>query len=279
MQVIESLSEWRALRPTLTGAMGLVPTMGAFHEGHLSLIRRAREENELVTVWIFVNSKQFDDPGDFSAYPRDLGRDLRLLEEIPVDLVLAPGPDEVYPPGFQSYVTVEELTKRLEGESRPGHFRGMTTVVAKMLCLAQSRRAYFGQKDAQQSIVVRRLVADLAIPTEIVVCPTVREPDGLAMSSRNVHLNPGQRQAATILHRTLQEVSSAVKGGERRGEVLRKIMGDFLRREPAARVEYVSVADPETLEECEVLNGPALASLAVSFGRTRLIDNMPLELP
>ncbi len=282
LQTVTSLADWKALRPSLPASLGLVPTMGAIHEGHLSLARRARAENEVAVVWIFVNPKQFGPQGDFDSYPRDLAADLSLLEAEGVDYVLAPPVEDVYPPGFQTYVEVEELSRPLEGQHRPGHFRGVATVVAKMFCLTQCRRAYFGQKDAQQTLVVARLARDQGMLTEIVVCPTVRQPDGLALSSRNVYLSPRERKAATILHRALKDCEVALNCGERDGEVLRRRMLDMLAREPLAQVEYVSIANPETLAEFgpgpNAITGPALASLAVNFGNTRLIDNLMLEL-
>lgn len=277
MQVIQSLSAWKKLRPTLKGTLGLVPTMGALHEGHLALLRRAREENEIVVLWIFVNPKQFGDDADFSIYPRVMEEDLRLAGECGVDYVLAPGVEEVYPKGFQTYVTVEELSQPLEGAHRSGHFRGVATVVAKMICLTQPQGTYFGQKDAQQTVVVKRMVEDLGMLTEIVVCPTVRDAGGLALSSRNAHLDARERKAALVLYRALKDVEIAVRCGERDCEVLRGRMLDILTREPRAEVEYVSIADPQTLAECATLAGPALASLAVRIGDTRLIDNLLLE--
>lgn len=277
MIVVDSISEWKALRGDLSSSLGLVPTMGALHEGHLSLVRRARRENEVVVVWIFVNPKQFGEAEDFETYPRDMEADGALLEAEGCDYILAPGVEDVYPPGFQTHVEVEGLTAPLEGIYRPGHFRGVTTVVAKMLCLAQPRHAYFGQKDAQQSLVVRRMAQDLGMLCEIVVCPTIREPDGLAMSSRNVHLNAREREAAAVLFKALRDVEVAVACGERDAEALRGRMRALLEKEPLARIEYASIADPETLEECSVLAAPALASLAVYIGKTRLIDNIPLH--
>lgn len=279
MQVIHSLTEWKALRPTLTGTLGLIPTMGALHDGHLSLIRRARAENGIAVLWIFVNPKQFGEEGDFAGYPRVMDEDLRLAGECGVDYVLAPGVDDVYPDGFQTYVTVEEVGQPLEGAHRPGHFRGVATVVAKLLCLTQAHKAYFGQKDAQQCVVVRRMVEDLGMLTEIVVCPTIREPDGLAISSRNVHLDARERKAARVLFRALKDVEIAVRCGERDCAKLRGRMMDILLREPRAEVDYVSIADPETLAECATIAGPVIASLAVQIGKTRLIDNIPLDLP
>ncbi len=279
MKVIESLSEWKTLRPRIQGSLGLIPTMGALHEGHLALVRRAREENDVVVAWIFVNPKQFGDGTDFAGYPRVLDHDLVVLEECGTDYVLSPAVEEVYPPNFQTYVTVEELTKPLEGAHRPGHFRGVTTVVAKMLCLTQPERAYFGQKDAQQTLVVKRMVADLGMLSEIVVCPTVRDPDGLALSSRNTYLDEGEKKAALVLHHALRDVEVAVRCGERDCDVLRGRMLEILSREPRAEVEYVSIADPDTLQECQTLAGAVVASLAVRIGKTRLIDNLPISLP
>ena len=279
MIIVDSISEWKALRGDLPSSLGLVPTMGALHEGHLSLVRRARQENEVVVVWIFVNPKQFGEAEDFEIYPRDMEADGALLKAEGCDYILAPEVAGVYPPGFQTHVEVEALTAPLEGIHRPGHFRGVTTVVAKMLCLTQPRHAYFGQKDAQQSLVVRRMVEDLGMLCEIVVCDTVREPDGLAMSSRNVHLNPREREAAGVLYQALKEAEVSLSRGQRDAEVLRGRMREIIEKEPLVRIEYVSIADPDTLEECRVLHGPALASLAVHIGKTRLIDNIPLSPP
>lgn len=276
MQVIESLSKWKQLRPRIHGSLGLIPTMGALHEGHLSLVRRAREENDVAVAWIFVNPKQFEAGDDFEDYPRVLKHDLSALDECGVDFALTPGADEVYPHGFQTCVSVEEITKPLEGAHRPGHFQGVTTVVAKMLCLTQPHRAYFGQKDAQQTLVVKRMVADLGMLTEIVVCPTVRDPDGLALSSRNTYLDAGERKAAPVLYRALRDVEVAVQCGERNCDVLRNRMLEILGLEPRAEVEYVSIADPETLAECGAVSGAVVASLAVRIGKTRLIDNIPI---
>ncbi|MCZ6627237.1 MAG: pantoate--beta-alanine ligase [SAR324 cluster bacterium] len=278
MQVIQSLSAWKELRPQLTGALGLIPTMGALHEGHLALMRRAREENEIAVLWIFVNPKQFAEDADFGSYPRVMEEDLRLAGECGMDYVLAPGAREVYPEDFQTYVEVEQLSQPLEGAHRAGHFRGVATVVAKMLCLTQPQRAYFGQKDAQQTLVVKRMVEDLGMLTEIVVCPTVRDQDGLALSSRNARLSPRERKAALVLYRALKDVETALRCGERDCEVLRGRMRDILGREPRAEVEYVSIADPNTLAECATVSGPVLASLAVQIGDTRLIDNLPLTI-
>ncbi|WP_299288033.1 pantoate--beta-alanine ligase [Thermoflexus sp.] len=276
MRVVHTIAEARAVRRALPGTWGFVPTMGYLHEGHLSLVRRARAENDRVAVSIFVNPTQFGPHEDYARYPRDLERDLRLLEPLGVDLVFVPSVEEMYPPGFQTWVIVEEVSRPLEGASRPGHFRGVATVVAKLFNILQPDRAYFGQKDAQQTVVIRRMVQDLNIPVEIVICPTVREPDGLAMSSRNTYLNPEERRAATVLFQALQAAKARYEAGERDAERLREAMREVIRAEPLARIDYVSVAHPETLQELERVEGPALLSLAVYIGTTRLIDNLML---
>ncbi len=274
MNVVVSLADLRRARKALPAPFGLVPTMGYLHEGHLSLVRRARAECASVGVSIFVNPTQFGPEEDLETYPRDLERDLRLLRAEGVDLVWRPTVEEMYPPGFQTWVTVEALTRPLEGAHRPGHFRGVTTVVAKLFNAFTPDRAYFGQKDAQQAIVIRRMVQDLNYPLEIVVCPTVREPDGLAMSSRNTYLNPEERRAATVLYRALMAAAEAFERGEREAEALREVMRRVLAQEPLARPQYVSVADPETLQELEGPVERALLSMAVFIGKTRLIDNV-----
>jgi len=275
MQVVQTIEEVRAARwadPGLT--WGLVPTMGALHEGHLSLVRRAIAENDRVAVSIFVNPIQFNQQSDLDHYPRQLARDCDLLAAENVALVWAPDVDEVYPPGFQTYVEVEKVTKPLEGAARPGHFRGVTTVVAKLFNVFQPTRAYFGQKDAQQVAVVRQMVRDLAFNLELVTCPIVREQDGLAMSSRNVRLNAQERRAATVLFRSLTQAVDAWRSGERNGESLRSLLRSVIEAEPLARVDYVSVADPVTLEEVSGHADRALLSMAVFVGDVRLIDNM-----
>lgn len=276
MQVVTSLSELRQARAALPGPLGFVPTMGYLHEGHLSLVRAARAGCASVAASIFVNPTQFGPTEDLDKYPRDLERDLRLLEAAGVDLVWTPTRDEMYPANFQTWVTVDAITTRLEGEIRPGHFRGVTTVVAKLFNGVQPQRAYFGQKDAQQALVIRRMVQDLAFPVEIIVCPIVREPDGLAMSSRNVYLNPAERQAARVLSRALNAAREAYLAGERDAEQLRRIALASFAAEPLARVQYVSLADAQTLQELEQVSGPALLSTAAYIGKTRLIDNLLL---
>jgi len=276
------LSTRAELRDALAEArrpLGLVPTMGWLHEGHRALMRRARTDNATSVVTIFVNPRQFTEAADYTRYPRDEERDLGICAEEGVDLVFAPPVEEVYPVGFDTKIAVGSVAGPLEGAARPGHFEGVATVVAILFNLVGAERAYFGQKDAQQVLVIRRMAVDLAIATEVIACPTVREPDGLALSSRNVHLTPEQRAAAPVLHRALTAARDRWRAGERSAEALRATMRQLLATEPLAGVEYVSVADAATLAELEQVNGPALLSLAVRFGSTRLIDNEPLGDP
>jgi len=273
MKIVSSLSELRTARLSLKGTVGLVPTMGYLHEGHLSLIRQAKVDCEHVIVTIFVNPTQFGPNEDFSNYPRDIEHDLKLINPLGVDLVWNPAPEIMYPPGYQTWVEVEALTRPLEGALRPGHFRGVTTVVAKLFNATQPDKAYFGQKDAQQAAVIRQMTRDLNFPIEIVVCPTVREADGLALSSRNKYLEGDDRKAATILFRALSAAKDIYEAGERNAEKLRRKMKEVLESEPRAQMQYVSCADYDTLEELAVINGKALLSMAVFFGKTRLIDN------
>ena len=274
MNVVESVAELRAVRESLTSPFGLVPTMGFLHEGHLSLVRRAREECASVGVSIFVNPAQFGPTEDLDTYPANLERDLELLGTEQSDLVWTPTAVEMYGAGYQTWIEVEDLTRYLEGEIREGHFRGVATVVAKLFNSFQPDKAYFGQKDAQQATVIRRMTHDLNFPVEIVVCPTVREPDGLAMSSRNSTLGLEERQAATVLYRALTSATELFDAGERTAEKLRAEMATVLASEPLARAEYTSVADPKTLEESQGPIEQALLSIAVIIGKTRLIDNM-----
>ncbi len=277
MHVTTTIAEFRAARAALTGSLGLVPTMGFLHEGHLSLVRRARAENAFVAATIFVNPTQFGPSEDLARYPRDLPRDLALLQREGVDLVFAPTVAEMYPPGFSVSIDVGPVATPLEGAARPGHFRGVATVVCKLFNITAPQRAYFGQKDAQQTLVIRRMTTDLNLPVEIVICPTIREPDGLAMSSRNVYLQPEERRAATVLVRALREAQARFAAGERRGDMLRAAMHAVLNAEPLARPEYVSVADLTDLHELDQVTSGALASLAVRIGTTRLIDNCILD--
>jgi pantoate--beta-alanine ligase len=256
---------------------GLVPTMGALHEGHLSLVRLAKQHNDRVAASIFVNPKQFNNPADLAKYPRNTEADLDMFRAEGVDLVWVPAADEVYPPGFQTTVTVEETSQPLEGASRPGHFAGVATVVAKLFNVFQPTRAYFGQKDAQQVAVIRQMVRDLAFNLEIVVGPTVREPDGLALSSRNVRLDPPSRAAAPVLYKALWSAREAWQQGERDPDYLRSLIAQSVNAEPLAVIDYISAADPVTLAELHAPAERALLSMAVFFGDVRLIDNMTVE--
>ncbi len=275
-RVLRTRAELRDALAAAARPVGVVPTRGWLHDGHRSLMRRARADDATTVVTIFVNPRQFGDPSDLERYPRDEARDVAICQEEGVDLVFAPPVEEVYPAGFDTTVRVGAIAEPLEGAARPGHFDGVATVVAVLFDLVGAEHAYFGQKDAQQILVVRSMARDLAIPTEVIACPTVREPDGLALSSRNVHLGPAERAAAPILHRALQAARTAWAGGERSGDVLRATMREVLAGEPMASVDYVSVADAETLRELDRIDRAALLSLAVRFGSTRLIDNEPL---
>jgi pantoate--beta-alanine ligase len=275
--IVRTRAELREALAAAPRPVGLVPTMGWLHEGHRALMQRAREESATVVVSIFVNPRQFNVASDFTRYPRNEARDLAMCEAEGVDLVFAPEVEEIYPPGFATTVSVGTVAMPLEGAARPGHFDGVATVVAILFDLVGAERAYFGQKDAQQVMVIRQMARDLAIGTEVVACPTIREPDGLALSSRNVHLSPEERAAAPVLRRALLAARDAWRSGERSGDALRARMREVLDEEPLAAAEYVSIADGLTLGELETLDGPALASLAVRFGTTRLIDNEILD--
>jgi len=280
VRVITTVAEMRQARQEMAGPpwrIGLVPTMGALHEGHISLVRYACADDDTVVVSIFVNPTQFGPSEDFAHYPRDADRDLTLLRDLGTDVVFMPPVEEVYPQGFDTHVEVEKLTQRLEGASRPGHLRGVSTVVTKLFNIVQPHRAYFGQKDAQQLAVIRRLTRDLDLPVEVVGLPTVREPDGLAMSSRNAYLSPEERKAASVLYRSLEAAQELWRSGVRDAPLIRRRMGEVLAAEPLAHVDYVSVADAETLEELETVERPALVSLAARIGKTRLIDNVTLS--
>jgi pantoate--beta-alanine ligase len=271
------MSVARKLRREENRNIGFVPTMGALHEGHLSLIHEARAMCDVVVVSVFVNPAQFGPAEDFDSYPRDLTRDSALLAEYNVDYVFAPTVEEIYPPGFSTYVTVEGLSGQLEGASRPGHFRGVTTVVAILLNVIKPDFAFFGQKDAQQAILIKRMVRDLGFSAEIVVVPTVREQSGLAMSSRNNYLDDRQRRAAAVLSHALSKAREAYEEGEHNSSRLIELVRATIGAEPLARIDYVSVNDSETLEKLEKIEDrPALVSLAVFIGRTRLIDNVVL---
>ncbi len=276
MKIVKDLTELRTVRASMRGTFGLVPTMGALHAGHASLIRRASEECDHVGVSIFVNPSQFSPGEDLDKYPRNIQKDLELLEGIGVALAFTPRAEEMYPPGYQTWVRVKEVAAPLEGERRPDHFRGVATVVAKLFNAFQPNRAYFGQKDAQQAVVIRRMIKDLNFPVEPVICPTVRETDGLALSSRNAYLNPEERKAATVLYRALVSAKNSYENGEREGDVLRAVMQSAIDSEPLAEAEYVSAADPDTLHELQESGSGVLLSMAVRIGKTRLIDNMLL---
>jgi pantoate--beta-alanine ligase len=274
MQIVTTETELRAARAALGLNVGVVLTMGALHEGHLTLVRAARDEYERVLATIFVNPAQFAQGEDFSRYPRPLEQDLNLLRDEGVDIVFAPSPDLMYPPGFQTHVTVERVTQRLEGAARPGHFQGVATVVAKFFNLTQPATAYFGQKDAQQVVVIRRMTRDLNFPTQIAVIPTVREPDGLAMSSRNAYLTDSERHDAARLSQALHAVQVAYDLGVRDPAALRRGAEAVLHGSLLGEVEYVSLANPTTLDEIEQpTDAPLLLSLVMRYGRTRLLDN------
>lgn len=276
MKVIETIADMKRLRQQLTEPVGFVPTMGYLHEGHLSLVRQARAENSSVVVSIFVNPTQFGPQEDIDRYPCDPQRDLALLEKEGTDVIFMPSVAEIYPPRFDSWVDAGGVTERLEGASRPGHFRAVTTVVAKLFNIVQPSRAYFGQKDAQQAIVIKKMVADLDMNLEIMTLATVRDPDGLAMSSRNTYLNPEQRQAALVLCQALTLAQQLYANGERDAGKTRWEMLNLIQKQPLANVDYVSIADAETLDELDKMTSPALVSLAVKIGSTRLIDNVVL---
>lgn len=268
----------RKVRREQDKTIGLVPTMGALHDGHLSLVREARRLCDVVIVSVFVNPAQFAPGEDFERYPRDLTKDTAVLTDYNVDYIFAPPPEEMYPKGFSTYVTVEGLSEQLEGVARPGHFRGVATVVTILLNIIRPDFAFFGQKDAQQTLVVKRLVRDLALDSEIVILPTVREASGLALSSRNAYLNEEERQSASIIYRALTRAESAYAEGERNGAKLVSIVRSTIEMEPRARIDYVSVSDADTLEKLDKLNDrTVLIAVAARFGQTRLIDNLVLN--
>ncbi|HXE75394.1 MAG TPA: pantoate--beta-alanine ligase [Candidatus Xenobia bacterium] len=280
MKTLTTIAEMQTAVAGLRGLgqrIGFVPTMGALHEGHLSLVRRSKQETDVTVVSIFVNPAQFGPHEDYLRYPRDLERDSALLLREGADLLFAPSVEEMYPNDFQSYVSVERVATPFEGQFRPGHFRGVATVVLKLFNIVQPHRAYFGQKDAQQCAVVRQLVRDLSLPVEIIVCPIVREPDGLAMSSRNAYLKPDERQAALVLSRSLARARELIEAGERRAEVLAQQVRNVIEQEPKARIDYVGVADADTFEARDTLAGRTVIALAVWIGGARLLDNLIVE--
>jgi len=280
MKICTTIDEMRATSRTARQSgkrLGLVPTMGALHDGHLSLMRAAKSECDAVAASIFVNPLQFGPTEDLAKYPRTFDHDVQLLEKESVDILFAPTPAEMYTPGAVTYVTVEGLSDKLCGKSRPGHFRGVATVVAKLFHIVEPDLAFFGQKDAAQATIVRRMVRDLNLPVEIVVCPIVREPDGLAMSSRNVYLSPQDRKSATVLNRSLTEVKQRFDQGERNATALIKAAKKVLAQEPTVRLDYFEIVDPSTLDPAPKLTGPALVAVAAVVGTTRLIDNILLQ--
>ncbi|MFH1169073.1 MAG: pantoate--beta-alanine ligase [Chloroflexota bacterium] len=277
MKVVETMGDMKRLRRQLAEPVGFVPTMGYLHEGHIALVRYAKTNDASAVVSIFVNPTQFGPQEDFKTYPRDLDRDLAMLKKAKADVVFVPSGEEMYPPGFSTWVDVSGLTVRLEGAVRPGHFRGVTTVVNKLFNIVQPGHAYFGQKDAQQALVLRKMAVDLNMNLEVVTLPTVREPDGLAMSSRNTYLSREQRRAAAVLYQALMQAQELWARGEKSAGRLRREMTAIIQREPLANIDYVSIASAETLEELAKIKPPALVSLAVRFGKTRLIDNIVLE--
>ena len=276
MIVIKTIPDMPYLRLNLKEPVGLVPTMGYLHEGHMSLVRKARAENKSVVVSIYVNPTQFSPQEDLSTYPRDLERDLAMLDKEGTDAVFFPADKEMYPAGYDTWVTVENLTKPLEGDSRPTHFRGVTTIVNKLFNIVRPTNAYFGQKDAQQALVIKKMAADLNMNLKVVVCSTVREPDGLAMSSRNVYLSPEQQKAAPVLYKSLLLAKDLFASGERNAAAILEQMTALIQKEPLAKIDYISISDTETLAELKTIKKSALVSMAVRFGNTRLIDNIIL---
>ena len=280
MKLVHSIAEMRTLCRAARARgvrLGLVPTMGALHEGHLSLVKTAREKSDLVAASIFVNPTQFGPNEDFAKYPRTLENDCALFEQAGVELVFAPSVEEMYPKGAMTWVVVEQLSERLCGKSRPGHFRGVTTVVAKLFHIMEPDLAFFGQKDAAQVAIIRRMVRDLNMPVTIEVCPIVREADGLAISSRNAYLSPQERQSALVLYRSLMRIQKLFAGGERNSAKLIAAAKQEFAAEPAVRLDYIEVVDPETLEPEADVTKHALVAVAAFVGQTRLIDNILLE--
>jgi len=277
MQIARTIPEMKALRGKCAEPVGFVPTMGYLHEGHLELVREARRDNPVAVASIFVNPTQFAPNEDYKAYPRDLDRDLSMLDRVKTDIVFIPESEDIYAGGYNTWVDVEGITGKLEGRSRPTHFRGVTTVCNKLFNIVQPHKAYFGQKDAQQALVIQKMVADLNMNLEVVVCPTIREQDGLAMSSRNTYLTGSERISATVLYKSLCLAGDMFAGGERDAAVIRKAMIDLISQEPAAKIDYVSIADMQTLDEIDKIESKALVSLAVRLGKPRLIDNLVLD--
>jgi pantoate--beta-alanine ligase len=278
MIVIENIPDMVYLRLNLKEPVGFVPTMGYLHEGHMSLVKKARAENRTVIASIYVNPTQFGPNEDLAKYPRNLERDLAMLDKEGTDAVFFPEDKDMYPAGYDTWVTVDNLTKPLEGNVRPTHFRGVTTVVTKLFNIVRPTNAYFGQKDAQQALVIKKMAADLNMNLKVVVCPTIREPDGLAMSSRNVYLNPEQRKAAPVLYKSLQMAQELFANGEKNADVILGQMTTLIQKEPLGKIDYISISDTETLAELKIIKKTALVSMAVKFGNTRLIDNVILGM-
>jgi pantoate--beta-alanine ligase len=277
MEIAETIDKIKSLTRAMSGSVGFVPTMGFLHEGHLSLVRKAREENDVVVVSIFVNPTQFGKNEDFGSYPRNFKQDIEMLQKEQTDIVFFPSAVEMYPDGFDSWVEVKQVTDHLEGICRPGHFQGVTTVVAKLFNIVEPDRAYFGQKDAQQAIVIQKMVRDLNMNLDVIVLPTCRESDGLAMSSRNTYLTPEERNIAAVLFRALTLSRALYEKGEKDAAFIRQEMQKMIEKEKFTFVEYISIADERTLEELTEITPPALVSLAVKVGKTRLIDNIVLK--
>lgn len=281
MHIAETIADFRTLRNNLKGKVGLVPTMGYLHEGHMSLVEAAREDCDSIIATIFVNPAQFGEGEDLETYPRDMARDLQMLADAGVDLVFTPTPAVMYPPRFQTWVTVENVSQDKEGGQRDGHFQGVATIVAKLFNITQPDIAFFGQKDAQQVAVIRQMVHDLDFPLDIRVCPIVREVDGLALSSRNVYLTETERKAALKLNQALKATGNLYEQGERDPDKLRQVAFEILNAEPLAIIDYISLADAGTLEEItEATEYPLLLSLTAKVGQPRLLDNclLPLSL-
>jgi pantoate--beta-alanine ligase len=279
MKILSTIAEMRAAARAVRREgklLGFVPTMGALHEGHLSLVRAARQRSDVVAASIFVNPTQFGPKEDFSKYPRSFERDCELLEREGVELLFAPTAEEMYPPGAVTWVTVEGLSEKLDGKSRPGHFRGVTTVVAKLFHAVEPDVAFFGQKDAAQVANLRQMVRDLNFAVEMVVCPIVREADGLALSSRNAYLDSEQRRQARVLSRALRQMAAAYERGERNALVLAEAGRKVMAEEPAVRLDYLEIVDPDTLDPVATISRPTLAAVAAYVGATRLIDNVVL---
>jgi pantoate--beta-alanine ligase len=276
MQIARTISKMKILRKNLTGSVGFVPTMGYLHEGHLELVRRAKKDNSFAVVSIFVNPTQFAPNEDFKAYPRDLDRDIEMLRSVTTDIVFVPSDKEMYSELYNTWVDVHGITATLEGRSRPTHFRGVTTVCNKLFNIVQPDHAYFGQKDAQQALVIQKMVTDLNMNLEIIVAPTIRETDGLAMSSRNTYLTTEERLSAPILYRSLRLAAEMYEKGERDANKIREAMTALICTIPSARIDYISISDIDTLNEIDTITGKVLISMAVRFGKPRLIDNIIL---